>query len=75
MSGETKALVMCVGIVALAAVLMVSLYHKFQADITKTALEAGYDQQSLPGETGVFWVKPNGGNSGNSIGETENKNM
>lgn len=26
--------------------------------ITKTAIEAGMEQRTLPGQTGVHWVKP-----------------
>jgi hypothetical protein len=28
-----------------------------ESEITKKSMETGYSQQSLPGQTGVYWVK------------------
>jgi hypothetical protein len=35
-----------------------SMWSKWcEAEIAKKSMEEGYSQQSLPGQTGVYWVK------------------
>lgn len=44
-------------IICVVAIIVFGIaYH--QTETVKSAIEAGLVQDTLPGETGVFWVKP-----------------
>lgn len=58
MDSDVKiALIIVGGIVSaiMAIAFSVSWYYTVT---TKAAIEAGYEQTTLPGESGVHWVKP-----------------
>lgn len=43
-------------IVVVASIVFGITYY--QTEVVKSAIQAGLVQDTLPGETGVFWVKP-----------------
>jgi len=60
MMDEMKMIVWIVAIIFITIGGTITAYNLIEAYTAKVALDAGYSQQTLPGETGVFWVKPNG---------------
>jgi hypothetical protein len=57
MNNEGRFIVVA-GIVLVTALISIpwSISHYFTTT-SRTAIEAGYEQQSLPGQSGVHWVK------------------
>jgi hypothetical protein len=50
-------IVAMVAVVSTVGVISFSISY-YKSEVNKSAIQAGLVQDTLPGETGVFWVKP-----------------
>ena len=61
MSEDNKTnLIVCVTIVVVVAIIggLFTFYNSCFLILQQTAIEQGYVQSTIPGQNGVFWVKP-----------------
>ena len=55
-------------VVTIVAILATCITYAITST-SHAAIEAGLEQRTLPGRDGVYWVRPDGGESGEGRGE------